>query len=46
MNITQAIRERTITHGLRYALATGNWGQNMMGEVMKTGVSQVLNRFT
>jgi DNA-directed RNA polymerase II subunit RPB2 len=46
MNITLAFKNKTITHGLRYALATGNWGTNKSGQVLKTGVSQVLNRLT
>mmetsp|Transcript_19939 Transcript_19939/g.44049 ORF Transcript_19939/g.44049 Transcript_19939/m.44049 type:complete len:189 (+) Transcript_19939:1320-1886(+) len=46
MNVTQAVKERTITQGLKYALSTGNWGTNSLGDVVKTGVSQVLNRFT
>ena len=40
-----ALKGNTITAGLKYALATGNWG--MQGELgLKTGVSQVLNRLT
>jgi DNA-directed RNA polymerase II subunit RPB2 len=46
MNLTHALKNKTITHGLRYALATGNWGTNKSGQVLKTGVSQVLNRLT
>jgi len=46
MNVTQAIKEKTISQGLKYALSTGNWGTNSLGDVVKTGVSQVLNRFT
>lgn len=46
LNITKAMRDRHITHGLRYALATGNWGKNANNEPTKSGVSQVLNRFT
>lgn len=46
MNLTLALKNKTITHGLRYALATGNWGTNKSGQVLKTGVSQVLNRLT
>jgi DNA-directed RNA polymerase II subunit RPB2 len=46
MNITLAFKNKTVTHGLRYALATGNWGTNKSGQVLKTGVSQVLNRLT
>ena len=41
-----AIKSNIISHGLRYALATGNWGTNKSGQVQKTGVAQVLNRLT
>lgn len=43
-NLTSAIRAKTITYGLHYALATGNWTIGKSGT--KTGVSQVLNRLT
>jgi DNA-directed RNA polymerase II subunit RPB2 len=44
-NINYALRSSTITQGLSYALATGNWGlRATIG--LKTGVSQVLNRLT
>ena len=43
-NLTLAIKSRTITNGLRYSLATGNWG--MQKTASKAGVSQVLNRLT
>ena len=45
-SLKNAIRSNIITHGLRYALATGNWGTNKSGQVQKTGVAQVLNRLT
>lgn len=35
-----------ITNGLRYQLATGNWGQDKNGKPVRNGVSQVLNRLT
>jgi DNA-directed RNA polymerase II subunit RPB2 len=35
-----------ITPGLQYQLATGNWGKNKDGAVVRTGVTQVLNRLT
>lgn len=35
-----------ITTGLRYQLATGNWGMDKQGKPIRTGVSQVLNRLT
>jgi DNA-directed RNA polymerase II subunit RPB2 len=46
MNLQLSLRNKTITHGLRYALATGNWGINRAGQVLKSGVAQVLNRLT
>ena len=40
-----AVRGQTITQGLRYSLATGNWG--LQGDVnIKPGVAQALNRLT
>ena len=42
-NIVRAINDKSITRGVKYALATGNWGS---GEKIRTGVSQVLNRLT
>ncbi|KAG5179521.1 hypothetical protein JKP88DRAFT_200959 [Tribonema minus] len=39
-----AIKSNTITNGLRYSLATGNWGDQKTAT--KAGVSQVLNRLT
>uniref|UniRef100_A0A7S2SDK5 DNA-directed RNA polymerase subunit beta n=1 Tax=Mucochytrium quahogii TaxID=96639 RepID=A0A7S2SDK5_9STRA len=43
-NLTAALKVKTITNGLKYALATGNWG--LQGMATKAGVSQVLNRLT
>ena len=40
------IDRKMITQGMKYALATGNWGQNRIGQVQKTGVAQVLQRLT
>eukprot|EP01104_Vermistella_antarctica_P008801 TRINITY_DN2233_c0_g2_i1.p1 TRINITY_DN2233_c0_g2~~TRINITY_DN2233_c0_g2_i1.p1 ORF type:complete len:1180 (+),score=351.20 TRINITY_DN2233_c0_g2_i1:251-3790(+) len=47
INLKTEIRHKIITDGLRYSLATGNWGadRTKMGS-MKAGVSQVLNRLT
>ncbi|OQR95634.1 DNA-directed RNA polymerase II [Thraustotheca clavata] len=42
--LSLAIKSKTITNGLRYSLATGNWG--MQKTASKAGVSQVLNRLT
>lgn len=43
-NIGAAIKSNHITDGLKYSLATGNWGDK--GMTGKAGVSQVLNRLT
>jgi len=40
------IKHDMISRGLRTALATGNWGKDKDNNVLKTGVSQVLNRLT
>ena len=45
-NLTLAIRTKTITDGLRYSLATGNWGDQKKFMQARSGVSQVLNRYT
>ncbi|GHP02192.1 DNA-dependent RNA polymerase II [Pycnococcus provasolii] len=44
-NLTYAVKARTITSGLKYSLATGNWGMQGNADV-RAGVSQVLNRLT
>ena len=44
-NLGAAISKDTITRGLRYAVATGNWGAQGAADV-RAGVSQVLNRLT
>mmetsp|Transcript_7174 Transcript_7174/g.15859 ORF Transcript_7174/g.15859 Transcript_7174/m.15859 type:complete len:1170 (-) Transcript_7174:18-3527(-) len=42
-----AVRHQTISSGLKYALATGNWGQQKSAPgSVRAGVSQVLNRLT
>jgi DNA-directed RNA polymerase II subunit RPB2 len=41
--VSKVIKHDTISKGLQYALATGNWGA---GAKKRTGVSQVLNRLT
>ena len=45
ININYAVKQNTITQGLKYSLATGNWGQQGSADV-RAGVSQVLNRLT
>ena len=41
-----SIKTRTITDGLKYSLATGNWGDQRKAHQTRAGVSQVLNRLT
>lgn len=45
INITHLIKTKHITNGMKYSLATGNWGVGV-SQTMRTGVSQVLNRHT
>lgn len=45
-NLTLAVKSQTITDGLRYSLATGNWGEQKKAMSARAGVSQVLNRYT
>ncbi|CAL1261965.1 unnamed protein product, partial [Larinioides sclopetarius] len=45
-NLELAIKTRIITDGLRYSLATGNWGDQKKAHQARAGVSQVLNRLT
>jgi len=45
INLPFAIKGGTITRGLRYSLATGNWGMQGTSNV-RPGVSQVLSRLT
>ncbi|KMU78351.1 DNA-directed RNA polymerase 2 subunit RPB2 [Coccidioides immitis RMSCC 3703] len=40
------VKASTLTGGLKYALATGNWGEQKKAASSKAGVSQVLNRYT
>jgi DNA-directed RNA polymerase II subunit RPB2 len=44
--LSRAIDKNVISKGLKYALATGNWGMTKSGTPSKTGVSQVLQRLT
>ena len=47
INLDSDIFDTTIiTNGMRFALATGNWGKNNFGVVAKTGVAQALQRFS
>ena len=45
-NLNVAVRPETITNGMRYSLATGNWGDQKKAHAARAGVSQVLNRLT
>ena len=44
INISKIIKSTTIESGLKYGLATGNWG--IKSSKTKQGVAQVLNRMT
>lgn len=44
VNVTAAINKDTVTRGLRYAIATGNWGAQGAADV-RAGVSQVRGFF-
>jgi DNA-directed RNA polymerase II subunit RPB2 len=46
ISVPSSIKYQIITRGLRYCLATGNWGVQGSAAAPKTGVSQVLNRLT
>jgi len=43
-NLAASIKSRVIENGVKYALATGNWGDRK--SPTRAGVSQVLNRLT
>ena len=45
-NLTLGVKSTTITNGLKYSLATGNWGDQKKAASSTAGVSQVLNRYT
>lgn len=45
-NVEVAIKPLIITDGLKYSLATGNWGDQKKAHQARAGVSQVLNRLT
>ncbi len=45
-NLQLAVKSNTITNGLKYSLATGNWGDQKKAATSRAGVSQVLNRYT
>lgn len=43
--IQMAVKPTIVTNGLKYSLATGNWGDQKKAAQAKAGVSQVLNRY-
>ena len=45
-NVALGVKSTTLTNGLKYSLATGNWGDQKKAASAKAGVSQVLNRYT
>lgn len=45
-DMASCIRQKTITDGLKYSLATGNWGEQQKAMQARPGVSQVLNRLS
>ncbi|KAI4165845.1 MAG: hypothetical protein LQ342_000276 [Letrouitia transgressa] len=45
-NLTLGVKSTTLTNGLKYSLATGNWGDQKKAAQSRAGVSQVLNRYT
>lgn len=44
-NIALGLKSTTLTQGLRYSLATGNWGDQSRAMQTRAGVAQVLNRY-
>ncbi|KAG9244771.1 RPB2, DNA-dependent RNA polymerase II second largest subunit [Calycina marina] len=44
--LAMGVKATTITNGLKYSLATGNWGDQKKAASSTAGVSQVLNRYT
>jgi len=49
VNIGNALKQDYVTKGVKYSMATGNWGVGkaaVAGQASKTGVSQVLSRLT
>lgn len=46
INLDVGIKSGIITQGLKYSLATGNWGDQKKAMAAKAGVSQVISRYT
>lgn len=45
-NLERIFDEKSITNPIKNALATGNWGKSSTGEIIRSGVAQVLKRDT
>ncbi|CAG9982099.1 unnamed protein product [Clonostachys byssicola] len=45
-NLAFGVKPGTLSNGLKYSLATGNWGDQKKAMSSTAGVSQVLNRYT
>ena len=45
-SLQTGIKHTIVTNGLKYSLATGNWGDQKKAMSATAGVSQVLNRYT
>ena len=45
-NLDVSVKMNIISDGLKYSLATGNWGDQKKAHQARAGVSQVLNRLT
>ncbi|KAJ3354023.1 DNA-directed RNA polymerase II subunit RPB2 [Allomyces javanicus] len=45
INLNEALKTVKITNGIKYSLATGNWGDQKNFAFARIGVSQVLNRY-
>lgn len=43
ISIYSLINADLITHAMRHALATGNWGVSPKGDIIRHGVSQALS---
>ncbi|KAJ5109405.1 hypothetical protein N7456_006080 [Penicillium angulare] len=46
VQLNVGLKNSTVSGGLKYALATGNWGEQKKAASAKAGVSQVLSRYT
>lgn len=45
-DLVNAIKSKSITNDIKYALSTGNWGRQTNGTAPKMGVAQQLSRLT